>query len=159
MRAGRGSIAVLLLLALVVNLPLVHQAWQHRQLDRDGRDVAATVTDTQVLRPDSADPVHVVRFRLPEDVDPSGQTWPAEVDRATYDRAELSKQIEVRVQPGKPGNQQVAGATSSSLGYVVIGIVDAIVLALGLLLWAHRRRRDADRDPDGADGGPATLAG
>lgn len=152
MRAGRGSVAVLLLLAVVVNLPLVHQAWQHRQLDRDGRDVLAVVTGTEVLRPDSPDPVHVVRFRLPEDVDPSGQSWPAEIDRVTYDTAEQSKRIEVRVQPGKPGNQQVTGATSSSLGYVVIGVVDAIVVALGLLLWAHRRRR---REDDG----PATLAG
>lgn len=152
MRAGRGSVAVLLLLAVVVNLPLVHQAWQHRQLDRDGRDVVAAVTAAEVLRPDSADPVHVVRFRLPEDVDPSGQTWPAEIDRATYDDAERTQQIEVRVQPGKPGNQEVAGATRSSLGYVVIGVVDATVVLLALLLWAHRRRRRDDDEP-------ATLAG
>ncbi|MFJ9313529.1 hypothetical protein ACIRN4_04995 [Pimelobacter simplex] len=154
MRGGRGSVAVLLLLAVVVNLPLLHQAWQHRQLDRDGRDVTAEVTDADVLRADSADPVYVVRFRLPESVDPTGQTWPADVDRATYDHAERTHELAVRVLPGKPGTQQVAGATGSSLGYVVIGIVDAIVLALGLLLWAHRRRgRDDDRDE------PATLAG
>lgn len=146
MRGGRGSVALLLLLAVVVNLPLLHQAWQHRQLDRDGLDVTAEVTDTDVLRPDSADPVYVLRFRLPESVDPSGQTWPADVDRSTYEAAEQSKRIEVRVQPGEPGNQEVAGATRSALGYVVIGVVDVIVLALGLLLWAHaRRRREIER--------------
>ena len=150
MRGGRGSVALLVLLAVVVNLPLAHRAWQHHRLDRAGRDVTATVTATDVLRPRSADPVHVVRFRLPEDVDPAGRTWPADVDRATYERAERSGEIGVRVVPGSPGTQAVDGATGSTLGWLVIGVVDLVVLLLGLLLWTHRRR---GRDEDG----PATL--
>ena len=148
MRGGRGTVAVLLLLAVVVNLPFLHQAWQRHRLAQDGRDVTAEVTATDVLRAQS-DPLYVIRFRLPDDVDPARQTWPAEVDRATYDRARSQGRIGVRVLPDRPSAQQVDGERTGSLGYVIIGVVDAIVLVIGLLLWGRRRRP--------ASGEPATL--
>ncbi|GAA3671208.1 hypothetical protein GCM10022237_33690 [Nocardioides ginsengisoli] len=152
MRGGRGTVAVLVLLAVVVNLPFLHQAWQRHRLAQDGRHVTADVTATDVLRAKS-DPLYVVRFRLPEEIDPARTTWPAEVDRATYERAGESRRIGVRVLPDRPSAQQVDGERTGSLGYVVIGVVigvvDAIVVLIGLLLWGQRRRR--------ASGEPATL--
>ena len=150
MRGGRGTAAVLVLLAVVVNLPFLHQAWQRHRLAHDGRHVSAEVTATDVLRAQS-DPLYVVRFRLPAEIDPARRTWPAEVDRTTYERAEASRRIGVRVLPERPSAQRVDGERTGSLGYVIIGVVDAIVLLIGLLLWGQRRRR--------ASGEPATLDG
>ncbi|WP_157514827.1 hypothetical protein [Nocardioides sp. J54] len=137
-RPGRGAYAALLLVAVLVNLPLLHHTWQQWRIDRDGVDVTAEVTDTDVLREES-DPHHVVRFRLPEDVDPSGRTWPAQVDPETWQRAEETGEVGVRVLPGEPGAHHVDGEQPSVLGWVVIGVVDVIVLLLALLLWRIRR--------------------
>lgn len=137
---GRRSVLVALVLAAVlVNLPVAHQAWQRWELARDGREVTAEVTHTDVLRAQT-DPHRVVRFRLPAGIDAQRRTWPAEVDRATFEAAQDSGEIGVRVLPGKPSVQRVDGAHASPVGYVVIGVVDAIVLLLGLLLWRQRRR-------------------
>lgn len=138
MRPGRGAFAALLFVALLVNLPFLHHSWQQWRIDRAGVAVTAEVTGTDVLREES-DPHYVVRLRLPEDVDPDRRTWPAEVDRATYQRAEESGEIGVRVLRDDPGAQRVDGERASPLGYVVIGVVDAVVVLLGLLLWRVRR--------------------
>lgn len=138
MRPGRGALAALLLVALLVNLPLLHHTWQQWRIERVGVAVTAEVTGTDVLR-EETDPHYVVRLRLPEDIDPAGQTWPAEVDRATYRRAEESGEIGVRVLRDDPSAQHVEGERTSPLGYVVIGVVDVVVLLLGLLWWRVRR--------------------
>jgi hypothetical protein len=137
-RPGRGAVLALLFVAVLVNLPFLHHSWQQWRIDRDGVRVNAEVTDTDVLRAET-DPHYVVRLRLPEDIDPDRQTWPAEVDRATWHRAEESGRIGVRVLAGDPGAQHVDGERTSALGYVVIGVVDLVVLLLGLLLWRVRR--------------------
>ncbi|GAA4083143.1 DUF3592 domain-containing protein [Nocardioides kongjuensis] len=133
-----GVLVALVVVALLVNLPLAHLTWQRWELSRDGVEVTGDVTATNVLR-ETTDPHYVVRFRLPEDVDPGRRTWPAEVDHATWRSAEDSGEIGVRVLPDEPSVQRVDGARSSALGYVVIGGVDLIVLLLGLLLWRQRR--------------------
>lgn len=138
MRPGRGAFAALLFVAVLVNLPFLHHSWQQWRIDRDGVRVSAEVTDTDILR-EETDPHYVVRLRLPEDIDPDRQTWPAEVDRATFRRAEQSGEIGVRVLADDPGAQHVDGERTSPLGYVVIGVVDVVVLLLGLLLWRVRR--------------------
>ncbi|WGY02218.1 hypothetical protein QI633_00330 [Nocardioides sp. QY071] len=133
-----GVLLALVVVALIVNLPLAHLTWQRWELSRDGVEVSAEVTATNVLRA-RTDPHYVVRFRLPEMVDPRRRTWPAEVDHATWRAAEDTGEIGVRVLPDKPAVQRVEGARSSAVGYVVIGVVDLIVLLLGLLLWRQRR--------------------
>jgi len=153
MRPGRALLA-LVVVAVLVNLPVVHQAWQRWQLDRQGVDVAAEVTDSDVLREDD-DPVYVVRFRLPESVDPEQRTWPADVSRAAYDRAKEAGTIGVRVLPDHPSAQRVEGQHAGVVGFVIVGVVDLLVLLLGLLVWRHRRSGGADDDP--AADGPATL--
>lgn len=153
MRPGR-ALLVLVVVAVLVNLPVVHQGWQRWQLDRNGVEVTAEVTDGDVLREDS-DPVYVVRFRLPENIDPQQETWPAEVSRASYEKADEAGTIGVRVLPGHPSVQRVHGQHAGVVGYVIIGVVDLVVLLLGLLLWRHRRSGGAD--DDAAEDGPATL--
>jgi hypothetical protein len=133
-----GVLVALVVVALLVNLPLAHLTWQRWELSRDGVEVTGDVTATTVLRA-RTDPHYVVRFRLPEKVDPQRRTWPAEVDHATWRAAEDTGEIAVRVLPDKPSVQRVEGGRSSPLGYLVIGGVDLIVLLLGLLLRRQRR--------------------
>ncbi|KRB76333.1 hypothetical protein ASE01_15145 [Nocardioides sp. Root190] len=129
----------LLLVVVVVNLPVVHQAWQQWRIDRSGVHVTAEVTDTDVLR-EASDPSYVVRFRLPEDIDPEAGTWPAEVDRASWQRAEESGEIGVTVLRDQPSAQRVDGERTSRVGFVIIGIVDLVLVLLLLVLWRVRRR-------------------
>ena len=133
-----GVLVALVVVALIVNLPFAHLTWQRWELSRDGVAVTGEVTATNVLRA-STDPHYVVRFRLPEEVDPQRRTWPAEVDHATWRAAEDTGEIGVRVLPGRPSVQRADGGHASPVGYVVIGVVDLIVMLLGLLLWGQRR--------------------
>lgn len=140
MRPGKGPFVALLLVALVANLPLLHHTWQQWRIDRDGVHVTAEVTDTDVLRSDH----YVVRLRLPEDIDPDRQTWPIEVDRSTYRKAEESGEIGVTVLPDQPSAQRVDGERADALGWIVIGAVDLLLVLLALLLWTVRRRMTSD---------------
>ncbi|GAA4817325.1 DUF3592 domain-containing protein [Nocardioides caeni] len=152
-RTGK-VVAGLVVALLLVNLPLGHHLWQEWRLDRDGRDVVAEVSATDVLK-EETDPHYVVRFRLPEDVDPEERVWPADVTRASWQRAEDSGEIRVRVLPGRPGTQEVEGARASALGLIVVGVVDGVLLLVAAMLWRHHRRRV--HDAPGSDAGPDTL--
>lgn len=140
MRPGKGPFVALLVVAVVANLPLLHHTWQQWRIDRDGVHVTAEVTATDVLREDH----FVVRLRLPEDVDPEQRTWPIEVDRSAYERAEDSGEIGVTVLPDDPAAQRVDGERADALGWIIIGAVDLLLVLLGLLLWAVRRRMTSD---------------
>lgn len=147
----RGKVVTGLVVAvLLVNLPLGHHLWQEWQLARDGRDVVAEVTATDVLKKDT-DPHYVVRFRLPADIDPEERIWPADVTRAAYESAEDTGEITVRVLPDSPGAQDVEGARASALGLIVIGVVDLLLLMIALLVWRHARRPDDEPAPDTLD--------
>jgi hypothetical protein len=144
-RTARGLGLALAFVALVVNLPFLHHTWQQWRISNDGRAVVAEVTGADVLRAD-ADPHYVLRFRLPEDVDPAQQTWPVEVDRDSYEAAEESGEVRVRVLPDQPSAHRVEGERTSDVGFVITAVVDLVLLGIALLMW---RQRHSDRDPEG----------
>lgn len=138
---------VILLALFLVNLPAVHQAWTGHQIDRDGRDVQATVLEARTV-----DGRHFVDYRLPADVDPDGTPFSSRVDAATLARAEETDRLPVRVVPGRPGANRPDGEVSSSLFLVAAISADAILLvAAGL--WLYRRRTRAGDDPLSRPGG------
>jgi hypothetical protein len=123
----RRSAFLLLLLAVVINLPLAHSSWTDATVERSGEDVSATVVDHR----DSG----WLSFTFPADVDPEQRTWTVEVDDATYDDAVATGRIEVRVLDGDPSAHRVEGAVESRVPLVATAAADAVLLLIVLLMW------------------------
>lgn len=138
---SRKARALLLVffLALMINLPLVHSSWTQRKVSNNGVDVVAVVTNARILAP-ADDPTYVVEFTFPEEID-STQTWTVQVTQASYERAEQTEQIDVRVLADQPAAFRVEGQVVGRLALIVTLGAD-VLLALGaLLLGRHRGRR------------------
>lgn len=133
---GRLLVVVVVLL---VNLPLLQATWTNFRVDRFGTDVTATVTDERVLTP-GADAQHFLEFTFPAEVDPDQNGWTVRVDRATYDEAVRSGELEVRVLPDQPSAYAVDGEVPSRFGLVSTIIADVLLLVLLLLLSRFRGR-------------------
>lgn len=131
---GRRLLFVALIVALLA-FPLVSSLGTRARIERSGTDVTATVVET----PRRGD-AYLVGFRLPEDIDPDQRLYSAEVDRATYDQAVDTEQIEVRVLEDRPSAHRVEGAIESNTQYVVMGAGILLVLVVGLW-WARTGRR------------------
>jgi len=129
---------VILLAVFLVNLPAVHQAWTDHRIASDGRDVEAVVLDARTINGR-----HLIDYRLPEDVDPAGNTFSASIDRDTFDRAAASKRLAVRVIPGRPGANRPEGEVSSPIFVVAAVGADVILLVIGAL-WVYRRARPVE---------------
>ncbi len=125
--SSKRSAFVLLLLAVVVNLPLVHSTWTDAKVQRSGVEVSATVVEHD-------DPGRLA-FRLPADVDPQQRAWSVEVDDATYADAVETGRLEVRVLADDPAAYRAAGEVESRLPLVATVVADLVLLSLALLMW------------------------
>ena len=128
----RGSALVLVVLAVLVNLPLAHSTWQRAQVQRSGVEVTAAVVDHGTV-----DGQDWVRFRLPEEVDPSGVLRRADVDASAYRSAVQSGGIRVRVMQDDPSAYVVAGEVRGRAPLVLTLLADALLLVLALLWWRY----------------------
>lgn len=128
---------LLVLIVVMINLPLVQSRYTSWRVEHSGVDVTATVTGSGVLPPKD-EPHYVLAFTLPEDIDPDQTRWSVEVDRATYERAVDSKEVDVRVLPDRPVAHTVEGQVKHSLGLVITLLADLVLLGLVLLLWRFR---------------------
>jgi len=126
---------VVLVALFLVNLPFVHEAFTERQITRSGRDIEATV-----LKAGNINGRHFVDYELPRSVDKSGSTFSARVDDATYEQAQESKVITVRVVPGDPAANRPVGEVHSRLFAVVALGCDAVLLLAAVLFWRRWRR-------------------
>jgi hypothetical protein len=129
-------VLVLLFAVFLVNLPFVHETWTDRQIDRNGTEVQATVIDSQVTGGH-----YLLDYRLPRSVDPKQTRFSARVDRATYERAQETKALLVRVVPGKPSANEPVGAVTSHLFGVVALLGDLVLVLVGLALYRRWRQR------------------
>lgn len=162
MRSRRGGILLLIVLALVINLPVLHGAWTAWQLDRDGVDVTAEVSDDEIVGPEG-ERAYLVSFTYPADLDPEQRTWTVQVTEAAYDDAIATREISVEVLSDEPATFRVAGQVTSGMVLVITLMGDAILVAIALLVWRFggslRRRpdlrmvatRDVQRCQPGAD--------
>lgn len=135
---------VLVIAVVLVNLPAVHQAWTDHRIDTDGRDVEAVVLEARTINGR-----HLVDYRLPEDVDPAGHRYSASVDGPTYALVRRTDRLPVRVVPGQPGANRPEGEVSSPLLVVAAVSADLILLLIGAL-WLARRRRPIPGEPPAA---------
>ncbi len=124
--------------ALVINLPMAHSAYYGWRLDRDGVETAATVVDTRRVPPDAEDGKYVVEFRFDSDIDPEQKVWFAQVDEATYDRAEADAEIGVRVLPSRPATYEADGQEKGSLPWVITLLGNGMLIGIALVYWRFR---------------------
>ena len=132
----RRSALLVVLLAVVINLPLLHSAWTERRVDTSGTDVTATVVDDRVI----AGNEYWLSFTFPTGVDPDQKTWQAQVDEATYDDAVAAGELTVRVVEGHPSEYRAAGSVDSRVPLVATLVADAVLLLIALLLWRYGGR-------------------
>jgi hypothetical protein len=155
MKRRTRYVLVLVLAAVLVNLPLLHSGWTDRKIERDGVDVTATVSEHRTVGGQ-----HLVSFRLPESVDPDQRTWQADVDSATYDAAVSTRELQVRVLPDDPAAYRAEGQVESNAVLVMTLVADGVLLLVVLLVWRLGGRRrpqlraiaveDVERCPPGS---------
>lgn len=128
---------LILLVAVVVNVPWAHQRWSEHQLDARGKDVEA-----KVVASGEANGRYFLDFTFARSVDPERERFGARVDEQTWQRARASEVLAVRVLPGDPATNRPEGeVTTPVLGWVALGS-DLILLLVVVLWWLPRRRRD-----------------
>lgn len=128
------------IIALIVNLPLVHGMWTNYRLDQIGVTTTAEVTEFNAIPPDSSDQAYFIDYRLPEDADPERRTFFSEVDEETFRAAEASKQVEVVYLSDHPAANRVEGQVTNRLGLYLALFAD-FALVMGLLLALKFSRR------------------
>lgn len=128
---------LILLVAVVVNVPWAHQRWSEHQLDTRGTDVEA-----RVVASGEVNGRYFLDFTFARTVDPERERFGARVDEQTWQRARASEVLAVRVLPGDPATNRPEGeVTTPVLGWVAFGS-DLILLLVVVLWWLPRRRRD-----------------
>jgi hypothetical protein len=135
----RKKILLLIVVVAFINLPILHTTWTDWRVARSGVDVTAEVTDHEVLDADS-DARYWIGFRFPEEIDPDGTQWTAEVEKSVYDEAVATEQVEVRVLEGQPAAYEVEGQVRHWAGLITTLAADAVLLAVVLLARRLRRR-------------------
>jgi hypothetical protein len=133
----KPALFLVVLAAVVINLPMAHSAWYGWRLDRDGVETEATVVETRRVPPDG-DGKYVVEFRFDRAIDPEQKQWFAQVDEATYEAARADDVIEVRVLPDRPGTHEAAGQEKSALPWAITLLGDLMLLGLAVLYWRTR---------------------
>ena len=117
------------LVAAMINLPLIHSAWQNYRIDTSGIEVSAQVTDHREI-----DRQYFVEFEVPADGDREKTTGLGRVDEDTYDEAVSTGQIDVRLLPDNPAIYNVEGEVHSRVGLVITILADLFLAIMVLLL-------------------------
>ncbi len=131
LRSRAGRAVVVLLLAGLVNLPLVHGAWLDHRLDEDGVNGEATVVEAQG---------GLVVLRMPAEVDPGESEFPVRLDDEAAAGVEEGDRVRVRLLPDDPGTFEAAGQAGQGFINVLIGFADVVLLGFLLLVLTHGSR-------------------
>ena len=127
-------------LLIMVNTPLVHSTWVSWRLSTSGTQVVGTVTRARELPPKDH-PGYWLTFRYGPGLDPEHVEWPAEVDKAHWDRAVATRRIPVTTLPGHPAAYRVPGQQHNWFGLVLTLVADLALVGLILLARRYGARR------------------
>ncbi|KQW47550.1 hypothetical protein ASC77_13950 [Nocardioides sp. Root1257] len=136
MKRKTRYILVLVVAAVLVNLPLVHSTIIDQRVQRSGVDVQATVVEHRTVGGQ-----HLVSFTFPKSVDPDQRTGQADLEPAAYDRAVSTGELQVRVLKDDPSAYVADGQVENHAILVMTLIADALLLVTALLLWKVGGRR------------------
>lgn len=147
----RSSMLLIGVVLLMVNFPVVHSWWLDRQLATDGVETTATVVGVDSVASDE-DGRRFVSVRFDEEIDPAQEAWPAVVEAAVADGLSEGDEIPVRVVPEGPRAFEVEGQVHSRTGLYTTLAADAVIAAIGWLLWRRGGRRTPEDDADDEPG-------
>jgi hypothetical protein len=143
------------LVAVMINLPVVHSWWQDNQIESDGVDVTAEVTDDR-----ETDDAYFIAFTIPAEGEREEVEGSVQVEQGTYEEAVRTQEIEVRILPDDPTAYAVDGQITSRAGLFLALIADVflVVMVLFVVRSGSRRRptlvlratEDLERCPPGA---------
>jgi len=123
------NVLLVVVVAVMINLPLVHSTLQNRTIQNSGTDVRAQITDDREV-----DGQYYVEFVIPAESDREEITGLARVDQDTYDRAVSTQEITVRLHPDNPAIFNVEGEVTSRVGLVITLLADIFLAVMVLLL-------------------------
>lgn len=123
-------------LVVLLNLPALNSTWQRWRVDRSGVDTTA-----EVVRTERMGEGYWISFRYDPAIDEERSQFPAEVDRATYERAAETEEIRVRYLEGRPSAFEVEGQQRHWAGLITTLIADVVLLLILVLAWRARGRR------------------
>ena len=123
------NILLVILVAAMINLPLIHSTWQNYQIDSTGTDVVAQVTDDRVI-----EDKYFIEFTIPAEGDREKATGVAQVDEDAHARAVSTGEIVVRLMPDNPLLYNVEGEVTSRVGLVITLLADLFLAMMVLLL-------------------------
>lgn len=123
------NLLLLVLVAAMINLPLIHSTWQDHRIESDGTVVRAEVTDDRVVEDQ-----YFVEFTIPAEGERDEVVGVAQVTEDAYDRAVSTREIEVRLLPGDPALYNVEGQVTSRVGLAITLLADLFLALMVLLL-------------------------
>lgn len=127
-------VLLVLVAAILVNLPWANDAWVQHRLDDSGVSTTAFV-----VKHARAHGQNFVSYRFSRAVDPGQHLYDAVVTDRSYRLATTTGRLQATVLRGSPGSNRVEGEVTGSAVIVIAAIGDAIILVL--LGFAIRRRR------------------
>ena len=123
------NVLLLVLVAAMINLPLIHSTWQNYRINSTGTDVRAEVTDDRVVEDQ-----YFIEFKVPADGEREEITGFSRVTESAYDRAVSTREIQVRLMPDNPALYNVEGEVTSRVGLVITLLADLFLALMVLLL-------------------------
>jgi len=123
------NIALVVLVAAMINLPLLHSAWQNHRIESSGTDVTGEITDQREV-----DGQYFIEFRVPADGDRPEVTGIVRVEKEAYEQAVRTREIGVRLMPDKPSIYNVEGEVTSRVGLLITLMADLFLAVMVLLL-------------------------
>lgn len=128
-------VLLFIVVAVLVNLPYAHERWTDHRVETRGVDVAAIVLSEREINGK-----FLVDYQLPADFDPKKTTYSAAIDRPTYENAQATDRIAVRVVKGDPDANRPLGLVPSSLFKVIAISADVVLLVIAAgFVWRRRR--------------------
>jgi hypothetical protein len=136
----RKTWLLLVVLALMINLPLLHSWYLGWRVDQAGTDVTATVVESDSCAPEG-DRL-LLPLRVPAEADWGNRNGLCpQVERATYDAAVADGEVTVRVLEGRPGAYSIDGEVDSYVLLVGTLVIDLFLVAMAFLARGRGRPR------------------
>jgi hypothetical protein len=131
------NVALIVLVATMINLPLLHSAWQNHRIESSGTQVTGQITDDREV-----DGQYFIEFVVPAEGDRDRVSGIVRVQEHAYEQAVRTREIDVRLLPDNSSIYNVQGEVTSHVGLVITLLADLFlaIMVLPLVRFGPRLR-------------------